>query len=88
MKALILILILLQGCTTYDVKRAPDGSVEVKVKSTRDLDQPELHYLRTGEDAEFDFKAAGVDNNIDAMAEIFASMMTMLQQLMLGVPND
>ena len=68
------------GCTTYSIEKVtPDGSsTVVHVKSTRDLEQPELHYERYGNDAVFDFKAAGVDNNSDAYLGMFNGMMGMM----------
>ena len=79
---LVLVIVLMTGCTTYNVKRFPDGSVEIRVSSTRDLEQPELHYFRDGDDASFDFKAASVDNNTDAFMSAFSGMMGMMQQMM------
>lgn len=55
------------GCTTYSVeKTTPDGSSTLAhVKSTRSFETPNLHYARTGADAEFDFSAQSVDNNTE-----------------------
>lgn len=89
---LVLFIILLSaGCTTYDVKRTPEGAVDIHVSSTRDLEQPELHYVREGDDAKFDFKAASIDNNTDAMLGMFQGMMGMMMQMMqqmmsMGIP--
>lgn len=77
MKALlILLLTFTTGCTMYSVERtAPDGStIVVNVKSTRSFEQPDMSYTRTGEDATFDFKAAGADNNTDAIVGMFAPL--------------
>jgi len=89
MKALLIILlaILISSCTTYTVKREVDptsGAVktEVSVRSTRDLEQPEVHYAREGQDAVFDFKAASVDNNTDAILGMFGGMMQTMMQMM------
>jgi hypothetical protein len=86
MKTLIIVLfaILLSSCTTYKVKKEIDpntgiSSTEIKVKSTRDLEEPELHYERIGNDAVFDFSAASVDNNSEAFLNAFGSMMQILQ---------
>jgi len=76
MRAVLLVL-LLSGCTMYSVEKiAPDGSSTiVSVKSTRSFDQPDLRYTRTGADATFDFKAAGADNNSDAIIGLFAPIL-------------
>jgi len=79
---ILVLLIALSGCTTYDVKRAPDGSVEVHVSSTRSFEAPDLEYRRTGPDAEFSFSAATVDNNTDAFLNMFSGMMQMMQAMM------
>ena len=61
MKILIslLFVILLSSCTIYKVKSvAPDGKqIDVKVYSSREFQQPNLHYAREGNDAEFNFGA-------------------------------
>ena len=84
MKTLIvtLIVIFLSGCTTYSIeKQMGDGvSTIVKIKSTRDLEQPEITYIREGEDARFDFKAASVDNNSDMFAGMMMQMLQMMMQ--------
>jgi len=72
----------LGGCTSYTVKKGPDGTTTVMVRSTRDLEQPEVHYSRTGADATFDFKAASVDNNTDAFVGMFSGMMSMMMDMM------
>jgi len=86
MKRLILSIILLTmtACTTYVVeKRMPDGSYTVvKVRSSRDLEQPNLHYLREGDKASFDFEAANVDNNTEAYLNALTGMMNMMMLLM------
>jgi hypothetical protein len=89
MKTLTIILfaILLSSCTSYTVKREFDPntgvlSTEVKVRSTRDLEQPVVKYARTGADATFDFQAASVDNNTEAMLGLFTGMMNMMMQVM------
>lgn len=77
MKALLIVtLVFLTGCTLYSVERtAPDGSsIVVKVKSTRSFEQPDMSYARMGQDATFDFKAAGADNNTDAIVGMFAPL--------------
>ena len=57
--AIILMAVILSGCTIYKVKSvAPDGkTVDVKVYSSREFQQPNLHYQREGNDAVFDFGA-------------------------------
>ena len=77
---LIMVMFLAQGCTTYSIEKvAPDGtSTVVHVKSTRDMEQPTVDYVRDGTDAEFHFSAASVDNN----SEMFAGMMMQMLQLM------
>jgi uncharacterized protein YxeA len=84
MKYILIILVVLMSvsCTKYTVKKEADGSTEVYISSTRDLDQPEVHYSRTGKDATFDFKAASVDNNTDAFLGMFQGMMSMMMQMM------
>lgn len=86
MRQLLLIMIaaifVLGGCTMYTVKKEADGSTEVMIKSTRDLEQPEVHYARVGDDATFDFKAASVDNNTEAMLGMFQGMMGMMMDMM------
>ena len=90
MKALVLILfiILMSGCTTYSIQKGVDANgnlyTKVDVKSTRDLEQPELSYSRSSEagHASFDFKAAGVDNNTDAFMGLFSNMMGMMNSMM------
>ena len=90
MKTLLIIIlaaILLSSCTMYSVEREYDPTtgytrVEVKIKSTRDLEQPEVHYERQGNDAVFDFQAANVDNNTDAFVGMFSGMMGMMMDMM------
>jgi hypothetical protein len=74
---LILTIILLSGCTTYTVtKTMPDGSsVDVKVVSSREFTQPELHYVRVGNDAEFHFGAESV-TTYDPSAEIISGILS------------
>jgi len=84
MKALLIFaIIFLSGCTTYDVKRDSEGIVNVKVRSTRSFEAPDLHYKRLGSDVTFDFKAANADNNTDAILGIFGGVMAMMQEMML-----
>jgi hypothetical protein len=73
----ILIIILSTACTTYSVtKTMPDGStVDVKVVSSREFAQPELHYIRQGEDAEFHFGAESV-TTYDPSAEIISGILS------------
>ena len=82
---LIALIIILSGCTRYVVEKvAPDGSVtNIHVSSTRSFEQPDLHYKRDGDDAEFDFKAANADNNSDMFAGAMMQMLQMMQQMML-----
>ena len=83
MKILLMVSVLiLSSCTMYDVRRDPNGIVDVKVRSTRSFDAPDLHYRKfdgPGQGTEFDFKAASVDQNY---AQMFG-MMSMLQQIMM-----
>ena len=84
MKALLVILFLLSGCTTYSVHKVAPGGIEttVKIASTRSFEQPDMHYSRTGNDAVLDFSAASVDNNTEAFVGMFSQMMGMMMQLM------
>lgn len=55
------LILLLQGCTSYTIQRGVQGCAEcvsVKVLSWREFEQPQVHYSRTGQDAEFNFGAA------------------------------
>ena len=92
MKILLMVLIIfvMAGCTTYSIEKVtPDGSTTVvHVKSTRDLEQPELHYERVGNDASFDFQAAGVDNNSEMFQGMMAMMLQMMQQMIIPAPTD
>jgi len=74
----------------YSVERiAPDGStIVVNVKSTRSFEQPDLHYSRDGQAAEFDFKAAGADNNTDAIVGMFAPLIQGLVTGTIKVQED
>lgn len=75
-------ILLLTACTTYNVKRSPDGTVEVMVKSTRNnIEQPSLHYERVGDDAVFDFSAANVDSDTAAIIEAFTPLLQLQQKL-------
>lgn len=89
MKYILIIVLALfaTSCTMYTVeKNLGDGiSTTVKVRSTRDLEQPEVHYVREGEDARFDFTAASIDNNTDAFLGMFQGMMGMMMQMMQGM---
>ncbi len=69
---IIVMAFVLNACTHYGVHRMPDGTIDISVWSTRSFEQPDLKYTRTGKDATFDFKAAGVDNNTDAIVGMFA----------------
>jgi hypothetical protein len=84
MKALLIVLFLLSGCTTYSVhKVSPDGvETTVKIASTRSFEQPDMHYERVGNDASLEFSAASVDNNTEAFMGMFSQMMGMMMQLM------
>ena len=74
MKILILMAALLQGCTTYDITRKPDGTVIVKVRSSRSFEAPDLFYKRTGQDAEFTFGAASIQDGTAAMVGMFGNI--------------
>ena len=96
MKTLITILaiFLIQGCTTYGIQKGFDENgkpyTNVKIKSTRDIEEPEVHYERKGDDANFDFSASSVDNNTDSYMALFSGMMGMMMEMMKlqGAPND
>ena len=76
----------------YSIEKRPDGFTKVTVKSTRDMEEPKVDYLRTneGKDAEFHFSAANVDNNTENFTALFSGMMGMMMEMMKlqGVPND
>ena len=88
MKTLLIILaaILLSGCTAYSIEKGTDSQgnpyTKVDVKSTRDLEQPRVDYNRKGQDAEFHFSAASVDNNTEVMVGAFSGMMGMMMEMM------
>ena len=84
---LVLILTLLSACTTYSIHKNPDGTTIVEVSSTRDLEEPKVDYKREGDDAEFHFSAASVDNNTEAYMSMFSMMMQMMQMMMNPVPS-
>jgi len=86
MIAVLIVIFLSTGCTMYDVKRDPSGIVNVKVRSTRSFEAPDLSYSKddgSGAVTKFDFKAANADNNTDAILGIFGGVMQMMQQMML-----
>lgn len=56
------LMVILAGCTVYTVEKTED-STKVTVISSRDFEQPELHYKRDEESAEFDFGAASAQTN-------------------------
>lgn len=97
MKNIVLILmsalltIMLGGCTMYTVEKEMGDGIKttVKIRSTRDLEQPEVHYVRGAVDTEdyakFDFSAASVDNNTDAFMGMFQGMMGMFMEMMQGM---
>lgn len=80
---IILITIVMSGCTTYSIEKvSKDGtSTIVHVKSTRDMEQPTVDYVREGADAEFHFSAASVDNNSDMFASMMMQMLQMMQSM-------
>ena len=82
---IVLITIVMVGCTTYDIKRDSEGIIQVSVKSTRSFEQPNLHYDRNGTDVTFDFEAASVDNNTDAFMGAMTGVMGMMMQMMEGM---
>lgn len=83
------LMVLLTSCTTYTVKKeATDGSsTTVKVRSTRDLEQPEVDYIRKGTDAEFHFSAASANNSTEMFDSMMGMMMNMMKMTM-GVTAD
>ena len=88
MKTLLVLILSLTmfGCTSYSIEKGTDTNgtpfTKVKVKSTRDLEQPSVKYTRTGTDATCDFSAASVDNNTDAYLGMFTGMMGMMMDMM------
>ena len=87
MKTLLIALLsaTLFGCTSYGIERGTDDNgnlyTKVNVKSTRDLEQPRVDYSREGQDAEFHFSAASVDNNTEVMVGAFSGMMGMMMEM-------
>ena len=70
------LLVLLGGCTTYDVKKGMVGCptcTHVKIRSSREFETPNLHYEREGEDAVFDFSADSVTNAPNPLESIGAA---------------
>jgi len=84
MLAVIFSVLIVQACTMYDIKRTmPDGSqIDVSIKSSRDLEQPNVEYSRIGDGAEFRFNAANVKDNSAAIQGNI--MNTILQALLAG----
>ena len=86
MKTLLTVLAIffLSSCTMYSIEKTmTDGSsTVVNIKSTRSFEQPDLSYTREGTDATFDFKAAGADNNTDAIMGAITPMMQMMTNMM------
>jgi hypothetical protein len=78
-------IVLLSGCTIYTVEKiAADGSTTtVKVRSSREFQQPDLHYSRNGTDAEFDFKAQSATSDY---TDMMTAMMSMWQMMMAVQP--
>ena len=88
--SIALLILLLSSCTSYSIEKGVSNGepfTNVRVKSTRDLEQPTLHYQRTGADATFDFSAASVDNNTDAFVGMFQGMLQMMMQMMAAQPT-
>lgn len=89
MKILTIVLIgfFLSSCTMYTVeKTAADGtSTIVKVRSSRDLEQPEIRYERGSDFASFDFKAANVDDKTDVMVGMYSNLIGLMFDMMLKV---
>lgn len=69
MKRLLIVLsMLLSGCTTYTIQRGEPGCPEctmVKVISWREFEQPVVHYERGPDSAAFDFGAASARTGVD-----------------------
>jgi hypothetical protein len=77
---LLPLLFLLGGCTSYTIQRGVDGCAEcvsVKVLSWREFEQPEVHYARGPDSAEFDFGAASATtgNPLEAIGGIVVQQM-------------
>ena len=68
-------LILVSGCTIYDVKvTKPDGTlVEWSSRSNRQIEQPNLHYARDADAVEFDFSATSMTPVASPIEEAVAS---------------
>jgi len=56
---------ILIGCTTYDINRKANGDITVRVVTTRNFEQPQLHYERIGQNAVFDFGASSTSNSFE-----------------------
>lgn len=57
---LLVAILWLTGCTTYDIIRHTDGTTSVHVKSWRSFEDVALKYSRDGEIVGFQFGAASV----------------------------
>jgi len=68
-------LVVVGGCmTTYTInKNMVDGSsVSVTVKSFREFEQPQVHYVREGENVTFDFGAESATTGTSPIEEAIA----------------
>ena len=85
---IIMLAVLLSSCTIYKVKSiAPDGkTVDVKVYSSREFQQPNLHYEREGNDAVFDFGAESV-TTYDPYSAILQGILSGAITVNPGVPQ-
>lgn len=81
---LIALILSAPGCTVYTVEKTEDAT-KVTVVSSRDFEQPELHYRRDAESAEFDFGAASAKVN-SPLEAIGAEVVRQL--LGRGVPQE
>ena len=81
----------LTGCTTYEIRKiSPDGSsVEVLVKSSRNFEQPSVHFSREGEDVEFDFGASSATTRTSPIENAFGDAIRTgaLSVVPVAVPN-
>ena len=76
MKLLIILLaVCLSSCTIYKVHRTSDGTVDVKVYSSREFQQPQLNYKREGTDATFTFGAESA-TTYDPYAQIIQGILS------------
>jgi hypothetical protein len=87
---LLPLLLATQGCTIYEVKRCEPGGdacTEVKVISSRDFEQPSIHYARGVDSAEFNFGAASATRAASPLEAIGAAAVQQALGVYLPAPQ-